>query len=303
MDLAGNAAGNGAADAGAATAATNKALQLPPNTKNAVLETITSAAEGLATIVTALQDAEEGEGVPMPEELLSAIDQIGMQLCSFAEQHSQTANADPAVTMSVDEAAIANALVDGAPEIAKAFTAKMSFGTSVKKAAMKVAPAQMVGLLKELIEDFMARAQKWGPLFSGDGSAVAEPVAPAAAPAAAKSTDARATLKSVATNASARVAKALGEPTPNTTTTNAPAADMVEIMKALQSLPNLKAQIVRLEKSLVGGGLGDPLDDPSLNNDETEKYAPGENMSASIRKSMASTKRHVRDDEDDDTDV
>ena len=84
--MAENAAGGGAVA---------KALQLPPNTKQAILDQVTAAQEGLSTILTALQDATEAEGSQMPVELVDAIDQVGMQLCSFAEQFAPEAPEEP----------------------------------------------------------------------------------------------------------------------------------------------------------------------------------------------------------------
>ena len=118
MDAASGAAG--AAANGANAGAVVKALQLPPNTKNVVMALITGAMEGLSTIQTALQDAEETDGATMPSELLGAIEQSGMELVAFAQQHGASGEGEgEAVSMSAPEVEIANALVDGAPEIAE----------------------------------------------------------------------------------------------------------------------------------------------------------------------------------------
>lgn len=301
MDAASGAAG--AAANGANAGATTKALQLPPNTKNVVMQMLASAMEGLSTIQTALQDAEEAESAPMPAELLGAIEQSGMELVAFAQQHGSNADAGgEAVSMSTQEVEVANALVDAAPDIVKSLfvnTVKAS-GDGVKKASLKVAPAQVVSLIKELLDDFVGRASKWGGLFSGDGVA-----APAAAPEAVASNkkDAAATLKSVRDASAARVAKA-------TTQNHVDDERILKALEDLQDVPALRAEVTRLRKSLVGGGNVDPADDFAalLEGDgqdgQTLKYAFGENISARVREEqrVAKTKRRAPRDEDDNDD-
>lgn len=295
MDAANGAAG-GAADGGA-TAAVVKALQLPPNTKNVVMQMLASAMEGLSTIQTAMQDAEEAEGAPMPAELLGAIEQSGMELVSFAQQHGANADAGgEAVSMSAPEVAVANALVDSAPEIAKSVFAAVSkaSGDGVKKASLKVAPAQVVSLIKELLEDFVGRASKWGGMFAGEAAPAAQ-TAPAAVASGKK--DPAAALKSVQQAAAARVAKAT---TPNSD------ESVLKALELLKDVPALRAQLVSLQKSLVGGGNVDPVDELAVLDDEngadgkTLKYAFGENISERVRKELGKNKlRASRDDDEE----
>lgn len=309
MNVAGNAAGDAAAGAGA-TAATTKALQLPPNTKNSVIESLTSAQEQIATIVTAMQDSEEVDGAVMPEELPIAIDQVGMSLCALAAQFAPAAQAGPPVAMSAAEVEIANALADGAHEIAKALLAPR--GDGVKKATVKVAPAHVVSLIKELLDDFVGRASKWGGMFTGEAPAAAS-ATPAAAPAA-KNSDAKATLKNIAAQAGARVAKALGseqQAQPGASNAAAPDTsrlDVTALMKAIQTIPDLDRRLARLQKSIVDNGVGDPIDGPALEPDSDidggdRKFEPGQNIAERVRKSLARGGRKPARDEDEDEDV
>lgn len=297
MDAANGAAGGAAV--GGAAAAVVKALQLPPNTKNVVMQMLASAMEGLSTIQTAMQDAEEAEGAPMPAELLGAIEQSGMALVSFAQQHG--ANADEggeAVSMSAPEVEVANALVDSAPEIAKALSVALTkaAGDGVKKASLKVAPAQVVSLIKELLEDFVGRASKWGGMFAGGEAAPAAQATPAAAVAASKK-DPAATLKSVQNAAAARIAKSTSEPTLDD--------KVVKALELLKDVPALRAQLTSLQKSLVGGGAIDPVDDLAALSDgdgadgQTLKYTFGENISQRVRKELGKDKRRASRDADD----
>jgi hypothetical protein len=287
-------AASGAAGAAANSGGVVKALQLPPNTKNVVMALITGAMEGLSTIQTALQDAEETDGATMPSELLGAIEQSGMELVAFAQQHSAQGEGE-AVSMSAPEVEIANALVDVAPEIAKSLFGAVakSAGNGVKKASLKMAPAQLVALLKELVDDFVGRASKWGPMFAGETPAAAGPEA--AAPVAAAKKDAAATLKSVRDASAARVAKA----------TNTRGDDEIAAaFEALKALPQMQAALVKLQKSVVGGDYVDPVDEFAPSTDVAPAFAPGENIAASvraeIRKSKGKSTTRVVDEDDED---
>lgn len=293
MDAASGAAGAAANGAGG-DAATVKMLQLPPNTKNVVMQLITSAMEGLSTIQTALQDAEEAEGATMPSELLGAIEQSGMELVAFAQQHGANADAGgEAVSMSAGEIEIANALADKSPEIVKSLMAAItkSRGDAVAKGTVKVAPAQVISLIKELVDDFVGRASKWGGMFIGEAPTAT--VAPDGAIVANGKKDPAAALKSVAAASAARVNKSVASS--NDENQNS------EIVKALEAL---KAELVALKKSVIGGSSIDPLDDlphaiGGSGSDDLE-FAPGENMSASVRKSLNKGKKRVEDNDDED---
>jgi hypothetical protein len=297
MDAASGAAG--AAANGANAGAVVKALQLPPNTKNVVMALVTGAMEGLSTIQTALQDAEETDGATMPAELLGAIEQSGMELVAFAQQHAANgAEGGEHVDMSAPEVEIANALVDGAPDIAKSLfiaTAKNA-RAGVKKASLKVAPAHVVSLIKELLDDFVGRASKWGGMFTGDAPAAAQ-AAPDASVAAAKK-DASATLKSVRDASVARVAKSSGAPGGDT--------ELADALAALKTLPQMQAALVKLQKSFVGGDYVDPADEFAALADEntSSTYMPGDNIAASVRAEIrknkgASTQRVIDEDDED----
>lgn len=305
-------------DNAAENGATAKALQLPPQSKAAVTQTLTSAQDDLNTILMALQEAEEAEGAPMPGELVTSIDQVGMSLCAAAQQFGggPAAADDGGVAMSVDEAEIANALVDVAPEIAKAIA--KAFGTvrdaqgKVVKAAPKVAPKQMVELMKELIDDFFNRATKWGPMFAdGTPSAAQAAPTPPTPAAAAKAKDARAALQQVGEKAAGRVAKSLGKEVEE------PRLDMAAIekaigkdaAKALAMLPKLQSEITQLRKSLIEPGNGDPFDGiggGGAGPDDGElEFGPGENMAAAVRKELEAKRasggrRNLRDIDDTD---